>query len=174
MTLSLEGYKQVTEELFKLMQDNKGNEVEIIYSDERYIQTWGKLEKDPHNGAYDLRACLYDELTLYPNESKLISSGIKIHINNPEIAALVIPRSGLGAKSGVVVGNLVGLIDSSYQGIIHISSWNRTDESRIIKPGDRIAQLLFVRLPLISFKEVEEFSNESNRGENGLGSSGVV
>ena len=119
----------------------------------------------------DLRACLEAALTLMPGDSQLVPSGISIHIGDPGFAALILPRSGLGAKHGIVLGNLVGLIDSDYQGQIFISVWNRGNAAFTIQPMDRIAQLVVVPVQQVEFNVVEEFGS-SRRGAGGFGSSG--
>ena len=119
----------------------------------------------------DLRACLEEALTLEPGCSVLIPAGIAIHIADKNYAAVVIPRSGLGHKHGIVLGNLVGLIDSDYQGPLMISCWNRGVEPFNIQPGDRIAQLVVVPIVQAQFEIVEEF-DPSARGAGGFGSSG--
>jgi len=119
----------------------------------------------------DLRACTDSPLTLNPGDSQLVSSGIAIHVGDPGYAAVVLPRSGLGAKSGIVLGNLVGLIDSDYQGPLMISVWNRGKSVFTIQPLDRIAQLLVVPVVQVEFEVVEEFA-ASARGAGGFGSTG--
>jgi len=119
----------------------------------------------------DLRACLNAPLTLMPGDSQLVPSGIAIHIRDPGFAALILPRSGLGAKHGIVLGNLVGLIDSDYQGQVFISVWNRGNAAFTIQPMDRIAQLVVVPVQQVEFNVVEEFAS-SSRGAGGFGSTG--
>jgi dUTP pyrophosphatase len=119
----------------------------------------------------DLRACLNAPLTLMPGDSQLVPSGIAIHIGDPGFAALILPRSGLGAKHGIVLGNLVGLIDSDYQGQVMVSCWNRGHAAFTIQPMDRIAQLVVVPVQQVEFDVVEEF-NSSYRGAGGFGSTG--
>ena len=119
----------------------------------------------------DLRACLEAPLTLVPGDSQLVPSGIAIHLGDPGYAAIVLPRSGLGAKRGIVLGNLVGLIDSDYQGQIFISVWNRANAAFTIQPMDRIAQLVVVPVEQVEFNVVEEFGS-SRRGAGGFGSTG--
>jgi dUTP pyrophosphatase len=119
----------------------------------------------------DLRACIEKELVINPGKTILIPSGISIHIKDPGYAALILPRSGLGHKHGIVLGNLVGLIDSDYQGELFISCWNRGDKEFIINPLDRIAQLVLVPVHQASFNLVNEFES-SERGEGGFGSTG--
>jgi dUTP pyrophosphatase len=119
----------------------------------------------------DLIACIDDEMILDPNESTIISSGIAIFIEDSGYAGIVIPRSGLGAKKGLVCGNLTGLIDSDYQGPLSISLWNRSDEPISINPGDRVAQLVVLKVNQVELEQVGEFT-ESERGEMGFGSTG--
>ncbi len=119
----------------------------------------------------DLRACIDKSITLNPGDTELIPTGIAIHIDDPGLAATILPRSGLGHKHGIVLGNLVGLIDSDYQGQLFVSCWNRGRDSFIIDQGDRIAQLVFVPVVQADFEVVEEFT-ESNRGAGGFGHSG--
>jgi dUTP pyrophosphatase len=120
----------------------------------------------------DLSALVNEQTLIKPNETLLIPTGISIYIANPEIAAMILPRSGLGHKHGIVLGNLVGLIDSDYQGQLFVSCWNRSDNEFIINPGDRIAQLIFVPIIQTTFNIVQEF-NVSDRGEGGFGHTGV-
>jgi len=119
----------------------------------------------------DLRACIEKELVINPGETELIPSGISIYIKNPGYAALILPRSGLGHKHGIVLGNLVGLIDSDYQGELLISCWNRGNKEFIINPLERIAQLVLVPVYQASFNLVNDFES-SERGEGGFGSTG--
>lgn len=124
------------------------------------------------SAAMDLRAAIDAPMTLQPGASALIPSGIAIHVGDPEWCALIIPRSGLGHKHGLVTGNLVGLIDADYQGPLMISCWNRSREAFTINVGDRIAQLLFVPVARARFSVVDEFAL-SARGDGGFGSTGV-
>lgn len=119
----------------------------------------------------DLRACLDQPLELAPGSTHLIPTGIAIHIGNPHLAAVILPRSGLGHKSGIVLGNLVGLIDADYQGPLMISCWNRGQNLYTIAPGDRIAQLVFLPIVRANFELVEEFKS-TQRGAGGFGHSG--
>ena len=119
----------------------------------------------------DLRACLDEAIPLNPGETTLIPTGIAIHIGDPSLAAVILPRSGLGHKHGIVLGNLVGLIDSDYQGQLFISCWNRGNDSFTIQPGERIAQLVFVPVVQVALQQVEDF-NQSQRGAGGFGHSG--
>jgi len=119
----------------------------------------------------DLRACLQAPLELAPGDAELVPSGMAIHIGDPDLAAIVLPRSGLGHKHGIVLGNLVGLIDSDYQGQVMVSVWNRGRQRFTIEPGERIAQLVLVPVVQAAFEIVDEF-DESERGVGGFGSSG--
>lgn len=119
----------------------------------------------------DLRACLDAELVLKPGQTELIPTGIAIHIEDPGLAAVILPRSGLGHKHGIVLGNLVGLIDSDYQGQLFVSCWNRGNEDFVLEPGLRLAQLVIVPVVQADFNVVEEFG-ESQRGEGGFGHTG--
>ena len=119
----------------------------------------------------DLRACLDQPLELQSGQTELVSTGLAMHIADPGLAATILPRSGLGHKHGVVLGNLVGLIDSDYQGPLMVSCWNRGDKTYTIEPGERIAQLVIVPVFKAQFDIVDEF-NTSDRGEGGFGSSG--
>ena len=119
----------------------------------------------------DLRACLDDVLTLKPGQTELIATGIAIHIADPGLAAMLIPRSGMGHKHGIVLGNLTGLIDSDYQGQLFVSCWNRSGLEYSIEPGDRIAQMVIVPVVQADFNVVESFE-ESDRAEGGFGSTG--
>jgi dUTP pyrophosphatase len=125
----------------------------------------------PGAAGLDLRACLDAPLTLAPGESHLVSSGIAIHVGDPGYAAVVLPRSGLGAKNGIVLGNLVGLIDSDYQGPLMISVWNRGQAAFTLQPLERVAQLVVVPVVQVEFEVVEQFS-ASPRGAGGFGSTG--
>ena len=119
----------------------------------------------------DLRACLDEPLTLKPGETRLLHTGIALHIADPELAAVILPRSGLGHKHGVVLGNLVGLIDSDYQGEIMMSCWNRGDKPFVLEDGTRVAQLVLLPVARADFDVVEEFT-ASERGEGGFGHTG--
>ena len=119
----------------------------------------------------DLRACLSAPLTLEPGQTELVPSGIAIHLADPGLAAMVLPRSGLGHKHGIVLGNLVGLIDSDYQGQIFISTWNRGQAAFTIQPMERLAQLVIVPVIQVGFDIVDEFA-ASSRGAGGFGSTG--
>ena len=119
----------------------------------------------------DLRACLEEPLTLRPGDSVLVPTGLAIHLRDPALAAIIIPRSGLGHKHGIVVGNLVGLIDSDYQGQVFVSCWNRGKEPFVVNPLERIAQLVVVPVVQVELNVVDEFE-QSERGAGGFGSTG--
>ena len=119
----------------------------------------------------DLRACVDEPLELPPGQTRLISTGMAIHLADPAVAATILPRSGLGHKHGIVLGNLVGLIDSDYQGPLMVSCWNRGDKAYTVQPGERIAQLVIVPVLKAQFEVVNDFT-VSVRGEGGFGSSG--
>ena len=119
----------------------------------------------------DLRACLESKITISPQETVLIPTGLAIYISDPTLAAVLLPRSGLGHKHGIVLGNLVGLIDSDYQGQVFVSCWNRGQTSFEIDIGDRIAQMVFVPVAQVEFEHVENFT-DSERGEGGFGHTG--
>lgn len=119
----------------------------------------------------DLRACLEEPLTVFPGETTLVPTGIAIHIGRPDLAAVILPRSGLGHRHGIVLGNLVGLIDPDYQGPLMVSCWNRGREPFTIAVGERLAQLVFVPIVRASFEVVEDFQT-TDRGEGGFGHSG--
>jgi dUTP pyrophosphatase len=120
----------------------------------------------------DLRACLDVALTLQPNAWQLVPTGMAIHLKDPNYAALILPRSGLGHKHGIVLGNLVGLIDSDYQGQLMVSAWNRSDVAFTIEPMERIAQLVIVPVVQAQFNLVDEFDTSTERGAGGYGSTG--
>jgi len=126
----------------------------------------------PGSAGMDLRACLEESLNLAPAETSLIPTGVAIFVADPGYAALILPRSGLGHKHGIVLGNLVGLIDSDYQGELMISAWNRGSSNFTIEPGDRIAQLIVVPVQQVEFSIVNEFLS-TERGTGGFGSSGL-
>lgn len=119
----------------------------------------------------DLRACIDAPLTIEPGQTVLIPTGLAMHLADPGLAATILPRSGLGHKHGLVLGNLVGLIDSDYQGQLQISCWNRSDKSYTVEPGERIAQLVIVPVVQVQFNLVDDFE-QTQRGEKGFGSTG--
>ena len=129
-----------------------------------------RRDRDAEAGL-DLRACLEAPLDIAPGETKLIPTGIAIHLDNSKLAAMILPRSGLGHKHGIVLGNLVGLIDSDYQGQIFVSCWNRGKESFTIQPLERIAQMVIVPVVQVEFNLVDNFE-QSERGAGGFGSTG--
>ena len=120
----------------------------------------------------DLRACINHQIKIAAGKTELIPSGIAIYIEDPNYAGLILPRSGLGHKNGIVLGNLVGLIDSDYQGELMISLWNRSETAFVLSPGDRVAQLILIPVKQLPLAVVEEF-DVSERGGKGFGSSGI-
>ena len=126
----------------------------------------------PGSAGLDLRACLAEPLTLQPNAWQLVPTGMAIHLADPGYAALILPRSGLGHKHGIVLGNLVGLIDSDYQGQLMVSAWNRSEVAFTIEPMERIAQLVIVPVVQARFNVVNEFEGTTERGAGGYGSTG--
>jgi dUTP pyrophosphatase len=126
----------------------------------------------PGSAGLDLRACIDAPLTLAPNAWQLVPTGLAVHLNDPGYAAVLLPRSGLGHKHGIVLGNLVGLIDSDYQGQLMVSCWNRSDVAFTIEPMERIAQMVIVPVVQAQFNVVTEFAAFSERGEGGYGSTG--
>jgi len=125
----------------------------------------------PGSAGLDLRACIDEAITLQPGKTVLIPTGLAIHIADPAYAAMILPRSGIGHKNGIVLGNLVGLIDSDYQGQLMVSTWNRGQAEFTLQPMDRLAQLIIVPVLQVGFNIVDEFG-ESERGEGGFGSTG--
>jgi dUTP pyrophosphatase len=119
----------------------------------------------------DLRACIDQPITLAPGQTELVPTGIAIHLDDPGLAAVILPRSGLGHKHGIVLGNLVGLIDSDYQGQIFVSTWNRGNAPFVLNPMERLAQLVVVPVVQVAFNVVDDFA-ESSRGAGGFGSTG--
>ena len=148
-------------------------EVELRILDER-LGTMYPLPDyaTAHAAGMDLRAMLDAPLTLQPGEAQLIATGMAIHIGDPAMCAHILPRSGLGHKHGLVLGNGVGLIDADYQGPLMVSLWNRGDRPQTVQPGDRIAQLVFMPVVRARFRHVESFA-ESARGAGGFGHTGV-
>jgi len=125
----------------------------------------------PGSAGMDLRACIDEEMVIQPGETKLIPTGISVYVEDPGLAAVLLPRSGLGHKHGIVLGNLVGLIDSDYQGPLMVSCWNRSSEPFTLKIGERLAQMVIIPVVQAEFEVVEEFE-ETHRGEGGFGHSG--
>jgi len=147
--------------------------IELKILDKTFVEKYGL----PHyatngSGGIDLRACLSEPLIVKSNQTELIPTGISIHIKDNSLTAMLLPRSGLGHKHGLVLGNLVGLIDSDYQGQLFISCWNRSEQDYQIEIGNRIAQLVIVPVVQVEFDVVEEF-NLTDRGEGGFGHSGT-
>ena len=125
----------------------------------------------PGSAGLDLRACIDAPLTIEPGQTVLVPTGLAIHIGDPGYAAMILPRSGLGHKNGIVLGNLVGLIDSDYQGQLMVSTWNRSAATFVLQPMDRLAQLVIVPVLQVGFNVVDEFAS-SDRGAGGFGSTG--
>jgi len=126
----------------------------------------------PGSAGLDLRACLDEPLLLAPNAWQLVPTGLAIHLKDPGHAALILPRSGLGHKHGIVLGNLVGLIDSDYQGQLMVSAWNRSDVAYTLQPMERLAQLVIVPVVQAQFRVVDDFDHATERGAGGYGSTG--
>jgi dUTP pyrophosphatase len=145
-------------------------QVELKILDERLKEAMPSYATTGSAGL-DLRACLESAITIQPGETTLIPTGMAIHLANPAYAAMILPRSGLGHKHGIVLGNLVGLIDSDYQGQLFVSCWNRSKEAFVMNPMERMAQLVIVPVIQASFTVVDEF-DASERGEGGFGSTG--
>ncbi|MDI1350740.1 dUTP diphosphatase [Aquabacterium sp.] len=127
----------------------------------------------PGSAGLDLRACLEEALVLAPGQAQLIPTGLAMHLGDPGLAAMILPRSGLGHKQGIVLGNLVGLIDSDYQGPLMVSCWNRGSQAFTIQPMERIAQMVIVPVVQARFRVVEGFDDASQRGQGGFGSTGL-
>jgi len=128
----------------------------------------------PGSAGLDLRACIEAPLVLAPNAWQLVSTGLAIHLADPAYAAMILPRSGLGHKHGIVLGNLVGLIDSDYQGPLMVSAWNRSSTAYTLAPMERLAQLVIVPVVQASFRVVEDFGQTTERGAGGYGSTGTA
>lgn len=144
--------------------------VDIKILDERLNEQWPAYAT-PGSAGLDLRACIEQPITINPGETSLIPTGVAVHLADTGLAALVLPRSGLGHKHGIVLGNLVGLIDSDYQGQILVSCWNRGQAFFRLNPLERIAQLVVVPVIQVEFNKVDSF-DQSHRGEDGFGSTG--
>ena len=146
--------------------------IQVKILDDRIGQTFPLPNyATPGSAGLDLRACLDEALTLSPGQTELIPTGMAIHIEDPSLCAMILPRSGLGHKHGIVLGNLVGLIDSDYQGQLFVSCWNRGDTPFTVEPGERIAQLVLVPVVQADFEIVDTFT-DTERGAAGFGSSG--
>ena len=128
----------------------------------------------PGSAGLDLRACILAPIVLQPGQWQLIPTGMAVHLRDPGYAALILPRSGLGHKHGIVLGNLVGLIDSDYQGELMVSAWNRSSTAFTLQPMERLAQLVIVPVVQAQFNEVQDFAQVSERGTGGYGSTGKV
>ena len=146
-------------------------ELELKILDER-IRQHMPAYATPGSAGLDLRACIVEPLVLEPNAWQLVPTGMAVHLRDPGYAALLLPRSGLGHKHGIVLGNLVGLIDSDYQGQLMVSAWNRSPTAFTLQPMDRLAQLVVVPVVQPTFNLVDEFEAVSERGEGGYGSTG--
>lgn len=146
-------------------------QVDIKILDERLREAMPAYAT-PGSAGLDLRACLTEPLTLAPNAWQLVPTGMALYLADPHYAAMILPRSGMGHKHGIVLGNLVGLIDSDYQGQLMVSAWNRTDVAFTIEPMERIAQLVIVPVVQASFNVVSEFADVSQRATGGYGSTG--
>ncbi|ANN67646.1 dUTP diphosphatase [Bordetella bronchialis] len=144
--------------------------VELKILDER-MREFLPAYATPGAAGLDLRACLDDPLTVEPGATVLIPTGLAMHIGDPGYAAMILPRSGLGHKHGIVLGNLVGLIDSDYQGQLMVSTWNRGDTAFTLQPMDRLAQMVIVPVAQVAFEVVDDFQ-ASDRGAGGFGSTG--
>ena len=144
--------------------------IDLRILDER-LRTHLPAYATPGSAGLDLRACLDAPLELHPGDCSLIPTGLAMHIGDPGYAAMILPRSGLGHKHGIVLGNLVGLIDSDYQGPLMVSCWNRSQAAFTVQPMDRIAQLVIVPVVQATFRRVDDFS-ASSRGTGGFGSTG--
>jgi dUTP pyrophosphatase len=161
-----------SEQLMKTQPVAASHAIQLKILDPRLGTTYPLPRYETADSAgLDLRACLDAALTLAAGDTTLIPTGISIYIGDPQLAAVILPRSGLGHKNGIVLGNLVGLIDADYQGPLMISCWNRSQVAYTIEPGDRIAQLVFLPIARVQFDVVEQFG-ETSRGSGGFGSSG--
>jgi dUTP pyrophosphatase len=145
-------------------------QIDVKILDER-MRTLLPAHATPGSAGLDLRACIDAPITIAPGETILVPTGLAIHIADPAYCAMILPRSGMGHKNGIVLGNLVGLIDSDYQGQLMISTWNRSANAFTLQPLDRLAQLVIVPVMQVAFNVVEEF-DASDRGAGGFGSTG--
>jgi dUTP pyrophosphatase len=146
--------------------------VDTIIRDER-LKEFMPSYTTPESAGVDLRACVDKTIALGPDETILVDTGMSIHINNPKLAGFIFPRSGLGHRNGIILGNSTGVIDSDYQGNLMVSLWNRTNQLYEVKPMDRIAQLVFIDITQVHFRVVESFDKTTERGEGGFGSTGL-
>jgi len=155
------------------MKKNQLRTIQLKYIDKRLGNEFPMPGyATPGSAGMDISACIDEPLEIKPGETSLIPTGFAIHVEDTGLAAVLLPRSGLGHKKGIVLGNLVGLIDSDYQGQVYVSCWNRGHESFTMNPGDRIAQMVFMPVVQVAFDVVDEF-DESHRGEGGFGHTGV-
>tara|TARA_B100001996_G_scaffold314031_1_gene256553 strand:+ start:94 stop:567 length:474 start_codon:yes stop_codon:yes gene_type:complete len=155
-----------------MQHSSKRKIIDLKVLDKRIGETFEMPDYQTTGSAgIDLLACVEEKLTIKPGDTELIASGIAVYIRDPSLAAVLLPRSGLGHKKGLVLGNLVGLIDSDYQGQVFISCWNRGNEDCVIEPGMRLAQMVFLPIEQVSFNLVDSF-DESDRGEGGFGHTG--
>lgn len=147
--------------------------VDIKIRDKRVLELGGLQRGSDGAAGYDLRACIDAPLTLKPGESVLVDTGLSVFVKNPAYASVILPRSGLGHKSGIILGNSTGLIDSDYQGNLMMSLLNRKTEDFVINPLDRVAQLVFVPVIHPEFNIVDDFENSTDRGQGGFGSTKI-
>jgi len=155
------------------MKKNQLRTIQLKYIDKRLGNEFPMPGyATPGSAGMDISACIDEPLEIKPGETSLIPTGFAIHVEDTGLAAVLLPRSGLGHKKGIVLGNLVGLIDSDYQGQVYVSCWNRGHESFTMNPGDRIAQMVFMPVVQVAFDVVDEF-DESHRGEGGFGHTDV-
>ena len=148
--------------------------IQLKVLDPRLAETFGlPAYATDGSAAMDIRACLEEPLTVKPDACELIPTGLAVHIDDPDICAVLLPRSGLGHKHGIVLGNLVGLIDSDYQGEVKVSCWNRSSSDFRIEPGDRIAQMAFLPVVKVNFEIVDSFE-KSDRHHGGFGHTGTA
>ncbi len=156
-----------------IQQDIGMKSIDLMIVNHEFTEEFGIPEYSTAGSAgMDLRACIDETLNIKPGETHLIPTGISMHIKDSQLAAVILPRSGLGHKHGLVLGNLVGLIDSDYQGQLFVSCWNRSDKAYKIERGARIAQLAFLPVVQVQFNQVDSF-NDSIRGQGGFGHTGV-
>lgn len=147
--------------------------IDLKIMDQDFVEEFGLPQHSTQGSAgMDLRACVNESLNIKAGETQLIPTGIAIHIADPQVAAVILPRSGLGHKHGLVLGNLVGLIDSDYQGQLFVSCWNRSENDYVVERGARIAQLVFLPVIQVQLNQVESF-DDSLRGAGGFGHTGV-
>ncbi len=147
--------------------------IDLKILDPDFVQEFGLPEYTTSGSAgLDLRACTPASTVIEPGQTELIPTGLAIHIKNPKLAAMILPRSGLGHKHGIVLGNLVGLIDSDYQGQLFVSCWNRSNQAYSMTRGDRLAQLVIVPVVQATFNQVQSFT-DTQRGDGGFGHTGV-